>query len=583
MATYQYADTSGNLQTTTDQANAPGIDPHSGFISSPVSQTQDATAINNQMSGTSPSVTFPTAPSAPTQGVSANTGVPSPIPAPEDIINQGNTQTPAEQTNKSLLEKVASLIGSRKGQTTLTNEAEAGAGVPALQKVVNDLNTQLEGLNNQALSLQNEARPGGAIENQNQQNVLGRGVTAAGLAPIQAGDLRKNQIAQSAIASQALTVKSAIYGAQGNLSLAKDAADKAATAQYEEQQNQIDYQKALIDANLPQMNKEERNQALLVQTKLADRQTAIDNAKQDKQTIIGLAIAALKNNPNDPAAQYAAQQALNLSNQQVPDLQAALGLVGKYQTDPLDTQIKVQQLLKLRTDSATAGSAGGGVLQPYLKTSYDGSQYVDLSGLTPTDRNKYAQIAAANGVKAVMNPTDADKLSHIAVTKSNLNDILNAFNSVPVAQGPTTASTLGHLASGDILGAVGGFFGKVPAVQGGVNSAKSFFGDAQIRAYQDYRTSAINTLQALAGGTGSGFRINQAEVNAAIKDIPILTGVNADTPASAAAKIANLNGQIDKWQVQILGGGNTATNDASTYVVNGITYTKGPDGLYYQK
>lgn len=528
----------------------------------PVAQVQDANLINKQISGGTTGVTFPDPMKSPTQSTSNNTSVPSPIPTAQSIIEEGNKQTPGEATNQSLLQKVAALIGQKQSQGTLTNNAEAAAGVPALQKTVNDLNTQLEGLTNQATDLANQASAGGAIQNQEQQGVLGRGVTAAGLAPQTAGDLRKNQIQQSAIASQALTLKSAIYGAQGNLSLAKDAADKAASAQYEDQQNEIDYQKALIDANLPQMTKEQKNQAALVQADLADRQSQIDNAKDDKKTIIALAAAAIKNNPNDPAAQYAAQQALAESNKPQPDLQAALGLVGKYQTDPLDTQLKIAQIQKARADAnnATLTSGSSSILAPYLKTSYDGTQYVDLSSLTPTDKAKYAAIASANGVHPIVDQTEASKLGAISVTKSNLNDILNTFNSVPTTK-------------------VG-----FPAAQGVANSIKGFFGDATIKAYADYRTSAINTLQALAGGAGSGFRINQSEVNAAIKDIPVLTGSGADTPASAAAKIANLNGQIDKWQKQILGGGNTAANDASgpsTVSKDGVTYYKHADGLYY--
>lgn len=526
----------------------------------PVNQTQDANAINNHLSGSSTGVTFPSSIPAPTQSVSSNTSVPTPIPTAQSIIEEGNKQTPGETTNQSLLEKVASLIGQKKSQGQLTNTAETAAGVPALQKTVNDLNTQLEGLNNQATDLQNQASAGGAIQNKEQQDVLGRGVTAAGLAPITAGDLRKNQIQQSAIASQALTLKSAIYGAQGNLAIAKDAADKAADAQYEDQQNQIDYQNALIQANLPQMTKEEKNQAAIVQAKLAERQSQLDDAKDSKKTIIAMATATLAAYPNDSAAHYAAQQALNESNQQSPDLTKVLGLLAKYPS--LATQQATQELKnakltgqKLQNEVSAGGTTSA--LSPYLKTSYDGSQYVDLSTLTPSDKNKYAQIAAANGVKAVLTPQDADKVSHIAVTKSNLNDILNTFNSVPTTK-------IGF-----------------PAAQGVTNSIKGFFGDATIKAYADYRTSAINTLQALAGGTGSGFRINQSEVNAAIKDIPVLTGPSADTPASAAAKIANLNGQIDKWQTQILGGGNTATNDAKTQVVNGVTYYQHADGLYY--
>ncbi len=135
-----------------------------------------------------------------------------------------------------------------------------------------------------------------------------------------------------------------MYGAQGNLALAKDAADKAATAQYEDQQRQIDYQKALLDANAPQLNKEETAQAAIIKAQLDERQAKIDAAKEDKKSIIALATAALANNPNDPAAQYAAQQALAESNKDQPDIQKALELVGKYQQDPNDIALKIGQL-----------------------------------------------------------------------------------------------------------------------------------------------------------------------------------------------------------------------------------------------
>ncbi|MGA4923435.1 hypothetical protein, partial [Bacillus subtilis] len=78
----------------------------------------------------------------------------------------------------------------------------------------------------------------------------------------------------------------------------------SAQAQFDKEEQDIEYQKALIDANLPQMNKEEKAQVLLLQTKLDDRKTMIDNAKEDKKTAIALAAAAMKNNPSDPAAQY---------------------------------------------------------------------------------------------------------------------------------------------------------------------------------------------------------------------------------------------------------------------------------------
>lgn len=415
------------------------------LISSPqVSTTHDAAALNSHMSGNTPSISFPNAPVAPTQSVSNNTSVTSPIPSADEIINAGNSQTPAEKTNKSLLDKVAALIGQKKGQTQLTNEAETAAGVPTLQKAVNDLNTQLEGLNNQATDLQNQASQGGAIQNTEQQNALGRGITTAGLAPQTAGDLRKNQIQQSAIASQALTVKSAIYGAQGNLSLAKDAADKAANAQYEEEQNQLDYQQALINANLPQMNKEEKNQAALVQSQLADRQSMIDNAKEDKKTIIALAVQAMTNNPGNSAVQYAAQQALAESNKPQPDLQTALGLVGKYQQDPNDVALKIAQLQASRASTT--------------KTNLEIDQLKQTGqSLDASKQNTGAPLT--NNTTAISNLIQSNKLS--GGTKTQLANILSVINAAgALATGNPDGAFSGVYPGAGVLNAVAGAFGK---------------------------------------------------------------------------------------------------------------------------
>ena len=355
MATQQNTDgsytlTAPNTSISPTAFSANGGTPvvNNANLASMPSQTTNASdiALNQNSQGLS----FPNAPQGPTNGVGANTTIPTPVPSAESIINNGAATTPAEATNQSLLARIAQSMGMKQGQTELTNAAETAGGVPELSKTVNDLNTQLQGLNDQATALQNQAGEYGSIQNAQRLAESGGNIEAAMHGRPQTRDqLLQNQIQQSAIATQALTVKSALYGAQGNLALAKDAADKAATAQYEHQQNQIDYLNSLIDANKPQMTKEEQAQADIVKAKLADRQSKIDNAKEDKKTIIALATAALKNNPNDPAAQYAAQQALAESNQAQPDLQKAFSLVGNYQTNPLDVQ---KQLLDLQATRA---------------------------------------------------------------------------------------------------------------------------------------------------------------------------------------------------------------------------------------
>ncbi len=484
----------------------------------PPSQTQDASLINNQMTN-GQTTQFPPPPPAPTSGVSDNASITNPNASVQEIINQGNQTTPAEATNKTLLDRVAALIGQKKGQTTLTNTAETAAGVPGLQKTYSELNTQLEGINNQSLDLQNQARPGGAIENKEQQDILGRGVTAAGLAPISAGDLRKNQIQQSALASRALTLKSAIYGAQGNLTLAKDAADKAATAQYEDQQNQIDYQKALIDANMPQMTKEEKNQALVVQTQLQDRQKKIDEAIDNKKTIIAMATKLISDNPGDPTAQYAAQQILSESNNPNPDLSKIFSYAGQV-----------------------TGGANLNV-QANTRTTTSGITYVDGTNLTGKDAQAAMHVAAQQGIP-YLDKTSADLQNNVETARENMQNIQQTLQGLLPASGAQVGIKLENLLES--------------STQIGPNA------DA-LASFNAYRSAAIQALRAMAGA--KGLRINQAEIMQSVNnDIPKIT----DTVGVAQKKIEIVNSLLNSQEKGTFGSQYyTPTSNTGTTVMTG--------------
>lgn len=185
------------------------------------------------------------------------------------------------------------------------------------------------------------------------------------------------------------------------------------------------------------------------------------------------------------------------------------------------------------------GTTPGGAstaLSPYLKTSWDGTQYADLSSLTPSDKAKYAQLASSSGVTPILDSGTAGKLNGISVSKENLSNIGTSIESILNDESPGGA-------------------------QGAANSLKSAFGNADIRSFNAWRTAVINNVQALAGGQGSGLRINQAEIDTALKnDLPVITGARADTLSQAQAKIKVLNSQLDTWTKQILGGGNTVGN-----------------------
>ncbi len=177
--------------------------------------------------------------------------------------------------------------------------------------------------------------------------------------------------------------------------------------------------------------------------------------------------------------------------------------------------------------SGTGGSSGTD-LSYYIKTTANGNKYVDLS--TVTDKNQKAALQNAAQVAGIPPVTDvnASKINAIDDTRSNLDQISSQFEKVGYENGFTK-----------LLGG------------GGIsNSVESFFGNADIGSFNAWRTAAINSIQALAGGTGSGLRINQAEINSAMEnDIPNKN----DTIAVGKAKLAVLRNQLNNWENQLLG------------------------------
>lgn len=275
------------------------------------------------------------------------------IPSPAAIINQDIQPTQAGTQQSQLLNQIASITGNQKSLATQQTTAENAAGIPGMAASVKSLSTRLQGLSDQATLLGNNAMPGGTIDNTEQQNVLNQGniTTSAGMGAIRSADLRNNQIQQASIAAQSLSVKSALLAAQGDYSNAKDAADKAAQVAFDAQTQQINGYKAQLDAIAPTLNKEQTARADLIKAQLDDRTNQIQLQRENFKTGQGAIMDAMKNNPNNTAAQFAAHQALSLNPNDPQYLQKVQELVSKYSTDlsarALDQQLKAAQIQNL--------------------------------------------------------------------------------------------------------------------------------------------------------------------------------------------------------------------------------------------
>jgi len=346
-----------------------------------ISPTMDASSINNNVSGNTTPVTLPNTPNT-----NPNPNTLTTIPTISSIENAGGEMTPAEQTNKTLSDQLLNEMQQLGGRSAAQTAAEAKLGLPDLNSQLNDLNSQIETLKNNAQ----------AIPIQDQTNATGRGITAAGLAPITAAELRNNTVQALGLSSLASTLR-------GNIANAQAQADKAVAAQFDPIQAQIDYLTKAIELNKPQMTKEEQIQANTVTAQLADRQRQLDQQKADKSTIIAWANAAVSNNPGNQAAQAAAQKAL-----QTNDLATAFSLVGQYQKDPIATQKALADLQLTRAQiNKTQADANATAVQNQADNtdivsliqgiSNPNATQTSLGGLTLNGLNQKAQAYLTNG------------------------------------------------------------------------------------------------------------------------------------------------------------------------------------------
>lgn len=309
-----------------------------------------------------------------------------PMQSIDDIVSATNQQTGADQKQGDLYNEIAKITGESRSLAEQQNQQYQNAGLAELAKTKRSLQTQLMGLNDQATQLQLDYNY--TIPNTMQEESVGRGRTAGGLQPLTAGELRKNQIAQGALAARALPLKAAYYAASDDYATAKEAADLAAQAAFDADERKLKVKQAQLDALAPTLKREDEARRDLRQAKINEQQQQIKYAREDFTTGQGLAITAMKLNPSDPQAQYAAQQALKLDPKDPQYLQKIMGLVGQYQSDPNETAQAIADLNYKRAQTKALGDKGAG--------GGDGDQlYSGLTSATATAvRSKVSKFSS---------------------------------------------------------------------------------------------------------------------------------------------------------------------------------------------
>lgn len=376
------------------------------------------------------------------------------IPTSESITSTlSPDQLAARSTQKTIAAKMQDYLASLSTKSSAQSAAEAAAGLP-------DLTAQLTDVTSKIKTLQNEAA---AIPLEDQNNSEGREITTAGLAPIEAGRLRENAI-------QALGLSSIAATLQGNITLAQSEADRAVAAEFDPIQSQLDYLKDIYSINADQLSEADKDQAVAIQAKLQDRQEQIDNAKQEKQSVIAYVNSAVQNGA--PAS--VAAQALK------SDSASAIQLLAPYMKAKSDAftlskgQARYDANGKLIASVPADGTGDGSTVftstQLNKGASNAGISTADFKQLDPTTKNFF--INGYGDFVALQKKIDSGELT----TQEAAQKIQDS--AAPEAAKTILLNILGvDSASASDGSSGGGFWDTVGSLFGGAtNAVKGLFG-----------------------------------------------------------------------------------------------------------
>jgi hypothetical protein len=208
--------------------------------------------LNSATLGNSPSINYQTNPITPAQDI---TKMDANVPTGAATLGKEAT------TVQDLVNQITGLNNQLVGEAGYTTEQQQTQNLPELLKQQTDYQNQIKLLKAEQEGLQNQYNY--TIPNKMQESAQGRGMTAGGLAPLTASELRKNQIAQGDVATRALTANAFLQASSNNIDTANMLIEKAVKAKYDPIKEQIDVKTKNLNLILksPAYSLEEKNQA----------------------------------------------------------------------------------------------------------------------------------------------------------------------------------------------------------------------------------------------------------------------------------------------------------------------------------
>lgn len=217
----------------------------------------------------------------------------------EVIAPPANQPSSALDTFKSYISSIVKPPSSEGAYKELYNspdylakQAKANTDAQAFK----DAQAEFDGLNAQLQGLDAEAK---GIPIKLQQDSTGRGITAGGLAPIEADQLRANALKAIPIQTQALVAQAKIAAAQGNAQLsqsilqqAESHLDKVFQTHLTDANNEYKHQNDLLDKVYEFASKQKQQQIDDRKATLASNNTQFNAFINDVRTISSAAISS---------------------------------------------------------------------------------------------------------------------------------------------------------------------------------------------------------------------------------------------------------------------------------------------------
>lgn len=280
------------------------------------------------------------------------------VTPPVDTTNYGGIGSAATSSNAKAYEEINKLYQTLQtknvtdatsisstmekllGKGADTIQANETAGVNTATEELNKYLTQIADINAQSSVLDKEAA---AIPLLLQEKVAGQGVTDAGLAPEQAGELRKNAIKRLELSAKADIVSAGATGSLNKLNLAKEKAQQIIDLKYKplEDNLQVRLKQYELNKDILSTISKERTEAL--DAKLKEESTILSYYKDKEKAKSDLIVKAA---PYAPAALL--ERASN-----APDAQSAAIILGSYAGDYLAQQKLQQEVIKLQIENGT--------------------------------------------------------------------------------------------------------------------------------------------------------------------------------------------------------------------------------------